>query len=74
MKEINKIVQELKMEIKAINKTQMEGILEMENLGKRTGIPDAGITKRIQKMGERITDIEETIEEINTSVTKKCYS
>ena len=36
VKEINKTVQDLKMEIEAIKKTQTEGILEMENLGKRT--------------------------------------
>lgn len=34
---MNKIVQDLKTEIKAIKKTQIEGILEMENLGKLTG-------------------------------------
>ena len=34
MKEINKTVQDLKIEIEAIKKTQTEGILEMENLGK----------------------------------------
>lgn len=33
MSEINKTVQGLKMEIEALNKTQSEGILEMENLG-----------------------------------------
>jgi hypothetical protein len=32
VKEINKIVQDLKVEIEAIKKTQNEGILEMGNL------------------------------------------
>jgi hypothetical protein len=32
--EMNKVVQELKIEIEAIKKTQMEANLEMENLGK----------------------------------------
>ena len=39
MKEINKTVQDLKVAIKAIEKRrkkETEGILEMENLGKRT--------------------------------------
>jgi hypothetical protein len=31
---MNKTVQDLKMEIETIKKTQTEGILEMENLGK----------------------------------------
>ena len=34
VKEMNKTVQDLKMEIEAIKKTQTEGILEMENLRK----------------------------------------
>ena len=34
VKEINKTVQDLKVEIEAIKKTQTEGILVMENLGK----------------------------------------
>jgi hypothetical protein len=33
VKEINKTVQDLKVEIEAIEKTQTEGILEVENLG-----------------------------------------
>jgi hypothetical protein len=43
VKEINKIVQDMKVEIEAIDKTRTEGILEMENLGKRTGKTDKGI-------------------------------
>ena len=44
---INKTVQDLKMEIEAIKKTQTEGILEIENLEKRTGRTYATITNRI---------------------------
>ena len=40
VKEMNKTVQDLKMEIEAIKKTQTEEILEMENLGKITGTTD----------------------------------
>ena len=58
---------DLKVEIEAIKKTQTNGILEMENLGKRTGPTDANITNRIQKMKERISGIEDTREEINQS-------
>ena len=50
-KEMNKTVQDLKMEIEAIKKTQTEGILEMENLGKRTGTTDASITGEWKNKG-----------------------
>jgi hypothetical protein len=36
--EMNKSVQGLKIEIEAIQRTQMETMLELENIGKRTGI------------------------------------
>jgi hypothetical protein len=70
VKEMNKTVQDLKIEIEAIKKSQMEAILEMENLGKRTGTIDTSSTNRIQKMEERISGIKDTIEEINTSIKK----
>jgi hypothetical protein len=49
VKELNKTTQDLKLEIETIKKSQREIILEMENLGKRSGIIDASITIRIQK-------------------------
>jgi hypothetical protein len=49
VKEINKNVQHLKMEIDVIKKTEAEGILRMKYLGKRTGITDTSIINRIQK-------------------------
>jgi hypothetical protein len=52
------------MEIETIKKTQMEATLEMENLGKRTGTTDTSITGRIQEIEERISGVEDTIEEI----------
>jgi hypothetical protein len=58
----------VKVEIEAIKETQTEDILEMENLGKRRGTTDAGMTNRIQEMKERIWGVEDTIEEIDTSV------
>jgi hypothetical protein len=48
VKELNQIVPELKMEIETIKKSQMEAMLEMENLGKRSGAVDVSITNRIQ--------------------------
>jgi hypothetical protein len=38
VKELNKVLQELNVEVETIKKTQMEANLEMENLGKRSGI------------------------------------
>ena len=43
VKELNKMVQELKMEVEKIKKWQMEAILEIENLGKRTETTDVKI-------------------------------
>ena len=40
----------------------------MENLGKQTGTTDASITNRIQEMEERISGIEDMLEEINSLV------
>ena len=42
-----KTVQEMKMKIEAIKKTQMKATLETYKLEKRTGITDACITNRI---------------------------
>ena len=56
------------MKIEAIKKPQTEGILEMENLGKRIGRIDTSINNRIQKMEERILGVEDKIEKTETSV------
>jgi hypothetical protein len=47
VKERNKTIQDLKMEIETIKKSQRETTLELENLGKRSGVIDASITDRI---------------------------
>jgi DNA-binding Lrp family transcriptional regulator len=60
---MNKMVQDLKMKIEAIKKTQMEATLDMENIGKRIGTTETSITNRIQEMEERISSVENTIEE-----------
>jgi hypothetical protein len=38
MKELNKAIQDLKLEVETIKKMKMKANLEMENLGKRSGI------------------------------------
>ena len=57
------------METEAIQKTQNEGILEMENLGMKTGITDVSMTNRVQEMTEHLS-IEETIEGSHDSTHK----
>jgi hypothetical protein len=47
VKEFNKITQDLEIEIEPLKKPQRGAALEMENLGKRTGVTDASITNRI---------------------------
>ena len=44
---MNKTIQDLKMEIETIKKSQMETTLELETLGKRPEVIDASITNRI---------------------------
>jgi chromosome segregation ATPase len=53
VKEMNKTIQKLKMEIETVKKSQRETNLELENLGKRSGVIDASITNRIQEIEER---------------------
>ena len=68
MKELNKAIQDLKLEVETIKKMKMKANLEMENLGKRSGITKVSITNRIQETEERISGAEDTVEEINTTV------
>ena len=71
MKELNKTIQDLKIEVETIKKTQRETTLEIENLGKKSGAIDASITNRIQEIEERISGADATIENIDT--TKKTH-
>ena len=64
---MNKTVQDMKMEREATNKTQIEGILAVDNLGKRTKTTDAKFTNRIQEIEKRISGVENMIK-IDTSV------
>ena len=71
-----KNMQDLKMEVETIKKSQRETNLEMENLGKKSGAIDASITNRIHEIEERIYCAENFIENIDTTVkeNKKCKS
>jgi predicted nucleic acid-binding Zn-ribbon protein len=68
VKELNKTIQDLKVEIETIQKSQREITLEIENLEKRSGVIEASITCRIQEIEERISRAEDTIENIDTTV------
>jgi prefoldin subunit 5 len=65
---MNKTIQYLKMELETIKKSQRKTTLELENLGKRSGVIDASITNRMQEIEERISGAEDTIENIDTRV------
>ena len=70
IKQVMESVQELKTEMEAVKKTQIEGQLDMENLGKQTETSGTSITNRIQEIEERISDYEDTIEKMN-ALTKE---
>jgi cell division protein FtsL len=48
--------------------------VEIENLGKRSGVIDVSITNRIQKIEERISGTEDTRENIDTTVKENSKS
>ena len=54
-----------------MKKTQTKGRLEIENLGKRTETTERSITNRKQEIEERISDTEDTIEEINALIKEQ---
>lgn len=49
-------------------KTQKEATLEMDNLGKWSGATGASITNKIQDIEERVSGVEDTIEDIDTTI------
>jgi chromosome segregation ATPase len=72
--ELNKTIQELKMEVETIKKTQRETTLKIEILGKESGTIDVSISNRIQEMEERISGTEDSIENMDTKIKEnaKC--
>jgi chromosome segregation ATPase len=74
VKELDKTIQDLKMEVETIKKSQRETTLEIESLGKKSGVIDVSITNRTQKIEERISGAEDTIEIIDTTIKEnsKC--
>ena len=74
MKELNKTIQDLKVEVETIKKSQSETSLDIENLGKYSGVIDASINNRIQEIEERTSGAQDTIENIDSTVKEnaKC--
>jgi predicted nucleic acid-binding Zn-ribbon protein len=72
--DLNKTIQDLKKEVDTIKKTQSEAMLEIETLGNKSGTIDASISNRIQEMEDRISDEEDSIENIRTTIKEngKC--
>ena len=71
---MNKTVQDLKMEIETIKKTQRETTLDIETLGKKTEMIEVSISNRIQEMEERISGGEDFIGNMDTTIKEnaKC--
>jgi hypothetical protein len=67
---MNKIIQDLKMELEAIKRAHSGGLLEMGNLCKWTRTSDMNISNRIQEIPKRISGVEDTVEEVDTSQRK----
>ena len=64
----------MKTEMEVMKKTQTEGRLDMENLGKQTETTETSITNRIQETEERILDAKDTIEKINALIKENSKS
>ena len=65
---MNKTIQDLKMEVETIQKTQRETTVEIENLGKKSGTIDVSTSNKIQEMEERDSGAEDSIENIGTTI------
>jgi prefoldin subunit 5 len=68
VKELNKTIQDLKLEVEIINKIQRETTLEIETLAKKSGTIDSSISKRIQEMEERISGTEDSIKNMEMTI------
>ena len=58
------------MEVEKIKKSQRKTTLEIENLGKKSGIIDESITNRIQEIEERLLGAEDSIENIDKTLNE----
>jgi hypothetical protein len=74
VKELNKTIQDLKMEVETIKKLQRKTKLEIPILGEKSGSIDVSISTRIQEMEERISGAEYSIKNMDTTINEnaKC--
>jgi hypothetical protein len=72
--ELKKTIQDLKMEVEIIKKTQRERTLEIETLGKKSGSIDVSISNRIQEMEERVSGAEDSIGNRDTTIKENAKS
>jgi hypothetical protein len=72
--ELNKTIQDLKIKVETMKKTQRETTLEIEMLRKKSGNRDVSISNRIQEMEDRISGAEDSIGNLDTTFkeNKKC--
>jgi hypothetical protein len=72
--ELNKTIQDIKREGKTIKKTKNETTLEIETLGRKSGMIDSSISNKIQEMEERISGEDNAIENTGTPIKEnaKC--
>jgi hypothetical protein len=72
--ELNKTIQDLKIEVETIKKTQKETDLEIEILGKKSRNIDVSISNRIQEWKRKISGAEDSIETMDTTIKEnaKC--
>jgi hypothetical protein len=74
VKELNKTIQDIKLEVETIKESQRKTTLEIENPGKKSGVIDASITNRIQETEERLSGADNIIKNIGTTIKEnaKC--
>jgi hypothetical protein len=68
VKELNKTIQEVKMEIETIKESQSETTLEVGNLGKRLGVIGASINNKKQEMEESSSGAKDSRENMDTKI------
>ena len=66
--ELNKSIQDLKMEVETKKKTKREKMLEIEILEKNKGTIDMSISNTVQEMKEKITGAEDSIESMEKTI------
>jgi predicted nucleic acid-binding Zn-ribbon protein len=66
--ELKETIQDLKMEVETMKKTQRETTLKIETLRKKSETIDMSISNRIQEMEERISGAEDSIGNMNTTI------